>query len=106
MQPPELPDISDSVSVTASEITDISVVYGNQTMPALPSSLPPGSSVYTESPRLAPQDSISQQLGYIQEFDDEEARLQQEVAELERKQRILALQKKKQDLLRSIELGL
>jgi hypothetical protein len=106
MQPPELPDISDSVSITASEITDISLVYSGQTMPAPPSSLPRGSSVYTESPRLVPQDSVSQQLGHTRDFDDEEARLQQEIAELEKRQRILALQRKKQDLIRSIESGL
>jgi hypothetical protein len=104
MQPPELPNISDSVSITASEVTNVSSVY-SQTISAPPSSIPRGSSVYTKSSRLAPQDSISQQLGYTQEFDNEEARLQQEVAELRRKQRILALRREKQDLLRSIEAG-
>jgi hypothetical protein len=103
MQPPRLPDISDTLSISTSEITDISSVY-SQSISA-PLSTPQGSSVFDGSSRIAPHDSISQQLGYTQGFDDEEARLQQEVAELERKQRILALRRKKEELLRSIESG-
>jgi hypothetical protein len=106
MQPPELPDISDSVSITTSEVTDISLVYSGQTAPAPPSSLPRYSSVYTESPILAPQDSVSQQLGHTRDLDDEEARLQQEITKLKKRQRILALQREKQDLIQSIESGL
>jgi hypothetical protein len=103
MQPPELPDISDTVSISASEVTDVSLVYGQSI--SAPLSTPRGSSVLNGSSGIAPQDSISQQLGYSQGLDDEEARLQQEVAELERKQRILALRRRKEELLQSIESG-
>jgi hypothetical protein len=101
MQPPELPDISDSVSMTASEITNISSVYG-QTIPASRSSLPRyrGSSVYTESSGLAPQDSISQEFHQTQDSQDEEAQLQREIEALERKERIQALRRRKEELVR------
>ncbi len=103
MQPPELPDISDTVSISASEITDVSSVYGQSI--SAPRSTPRGSSVPNRSSVIAPQDSISQQLGYNQGLDDEEARLQQEIADLERKQRILALRRRKEELLQSVESG-
>jgi hypothetical protein len=103
MQPPERLDISDTVSISASEVTDVSSVYGQSISARL--STPRGSSVLNGSSGIAPQDSISQQLGYTQGLDDEEARLQQEVAELERKQRILALRRRKEELLQSIESG-
>jgi hypothetical protein len=103
MQPPKLPDISDTVSISASEVTDVSLVYGQSI--SAPLSTPRGSSVLNESSGIAPQDSISQQFGYTQGLDDKEARLQQEVTELERKQRILALRRRKEELLQSIESG-
>lgn len=91
----------DTVSESASEVTNVSSVYGQSI--SAPLSAPRGSSVLNGSSGLAPQDSISQQGGYTQGFDDEEAQLQQEIAELRRKQRILTLRREKQELLRSIE---
>lgn len=103
MQPPEPISISDSVSVATSDTTDISLAYGQST-PGAQSIISQyrGSSVLSESPRLAPQDSISQQLPTNQALLDEEAILRQEIADLERKQRIQALQKRKEELLRNL----
>jgi cell division protein FtsL len=91
MQPPEPVGISDSISVAASETTDISLAYGQYR----------AESVLTESSGLMPQDSISQQIYRNQ--GSEEERLRQEIAELERQQRIQDLQRRKEELLRNLQ---
>ncbi|KAK9342745.1 hypothetical protein V1522DRAFT_447941 [Lipomyces starkeyi] len=101
MQPPSLQSIDDSISVASSEVSGITSEY-SPAIPRAQSSTPRlrGHSVLTESPGLAPQDSISQQIPVNQDLANEEAQLLREIAELEHKQRIQALRKKREELIR------